>query len=75
MNFAPDESGKEPEHVSNIPNKYHRSFKHRYIYSGPVPMGEIKGNLEQRKTVGGSPGNGPATEGQYGMSLRQGVPD
>ena len=32
-------------------------------------MGEIKDDREQRKTVGGTPGIGPATEGRHGMSL------
>ena len=45
-------------------------------------MGEIKDYREQRKTVGCSLGNGPATESRHGMllvspkrTLRKGVPD
>ena len=47
-------------------------------------MGETKDYREQRKTVGGSPGNGPVTESGHGMpwplvspemTLRKGLPD
>ena len=46
------------------------------------PDGRDQGRPGAEKTVGGTPGNGPATEGRHGMSLvppkrtlRKGVPD
>ena len=46
------------------------------------PDGRDQGRSGAEKTVGGTPGNGPVTEGRHGMSLvppkrtlREGVPD